>query len=112
MLGVTGENPSVPTPSTTTSTGTPPGKVGRNRAERIKAFGPERSEQAACVAAICTGADAHAGLRGSGKRPKGQPSNARPCLAAIVPLPKSVKAVLFDFDHTLIHLGADWEALR
>lgn len=30
----------------------------------------------------------------------------------IVPLPKDVKAVLFDFDQTLIHLGADWEKLR
>lgn len=29
-----------------------------------------------------------------------------------MPLPKSVKVVLFDFDQTLIHLGADWEALR
>lgn len=29
-----------------------------------------------------------------------------------MPLPKAVKVVLFDFDQTLIHLGADWEALR
>jgi pyrophosphatase PpaX len=29
-----------------------------------------------------------------------------------VPLPKGVKVVLFDFDQTLIHLGADWEDLR
>lgn len=29
-----------------------------------------------------------------------------------MPLPKSVKVVLFDFDQTLIHLGADWEELR
>lgn len=29
-----------------------------------------------------------------------------------MPLPKGVKVVLFDFDQTLIHLGADWEDLR
>lgn len=29
-----------------------------------------------------------------------------------MPLPKDTKAVLFDFDQTLIHLGADWEGLR
>lgn len=29
-----------------------------------------------------------------------------------MPLPKDVSAVLFDFDQTLIHLGADWEGLR
>jgi len=29
-----------------------------------------------------------------------------------VPLPKGLKVVLFDFDQTLIHLGADWEDLR
>lgn len=29
-----------------------------------------------------------------------------------MPLPKNVKVVLFDFDQTLIHLGADWENLR
>ena len=29
-----------------------------------------------------------------------------------MPLPKDVAAVLFDFDQTLIHLGADWEGLR
>jgi HAD superfamily hydrolase (TIGR01549 family) len=29
-----------------------------------------------------------------------------------VALPKGVRAVLFDFDQTLIHLGADWERLR
>jgi len=29
-----------------------------------------------------------------------------------VPLPKDVQAVLFDFDQTLIHLGADWEGLH
>lgn len=30
----------------------------------------------------------------------------------LVPVPSDVKAVLFDFDHTLIDLGADWEGLR
>jgi phosphoglycolate phosphatase len=29
-----------------------------------------------------------------------------------VPLPKDTKAVLFDFDQTLIHLGANWDDLR
>lgn len=29
-----------------------------------------------------------------------------------MPLPKGLKVVLFDFDQTLIHLGADWEDLR
>lgn len=29
-----------------------------------------------------------------------------------MPLPGGVDAVLFDFDHTLVHLKADWEALR
>ncbi len=29
-----------------------------------------------------------------------------------VPLPDGVDAVLFDFDHTLVHLKADWDALR
>jgi phosphoglycolate phosphatase len=28
-----------------------------------------------------------------------------------VPVPSSLDAVLFDFDHTLVHLKADWEAL-
>jgi HAD superfamily hydrolase (TIGR01662 family) len=32
--------------------------------------------------------------------------------AGLVPLPKGLKVVLFDFDQTLIHLGADWEGLR
>lgn len=29
-----------------------------------------------------------------------------------MPIPQNVKVVLFDFDQTLIHLGADWEDLR
>jgi phosphoglycolate phosphatase len=29
-----------------------------------------------------------------------------------VPLPGGVDAVLFDFDHTLVHLDADWDGLR
>lgn len=29
-----------------------------------------------------------------------------------VPFPNGVDAVLFDFDHTLVHLKADWDALR
>lgn len=29
-----------------------------------------------------------------------------------MPVPSAVDAVLFDFDHTLVHLKADWDALR